>query len=138
MTFSSEHAASLALSHRRRTIGDVGTLQEHLNVDLPHLTAGLDRVRSAWGLAHVARAHRSIMTKVRMMKRVADNQQRTQRESAARQALTHARAGAVDLPQMPESAPLGVPVPHTDPEARPADQHVHSLTHAANAPGVAA
>ena len=38
MTFSSEHAASLVVSHHRRTIGDVGTLPESMREWLPYFT----------------------------------------------------------------------------------------------------
>ena len=165
MTFSSEHANALAVSHRRRTIGDVGTIPESMSEWLPYFTrqeyiectgttpdgrrvlsheAAMirrDLVRSGKGLGRIARIRRHVLSaQARLMMRVADNQQRTHRESQARESLTGAdRHGHANrLCTVAKSVPLRVPVPHTDPIARPADQHVHSLTRAANAPGIAA
>ena len=150
MTFSSEHAASLAVSHRRRTIGYVGTIPESLSEWLPYFTRReyIERTGTTPDgrrvLSHeAAMIHRDrvLFLGLGLGRVVRQSLRENWNRQRGRDLVT------VDLDQItvhtpfsastPEQVSVGSTGPPEPPEP-PADQYVHSLTHAANAPGIAA
>ena len=145
MTFSSEHAASLAESHRRRTIGDVGTLTESMSEWLPYFTRREYIERTGTNpdgsrvLSHWAAMIRRDRTRAGL------GIGRVVRQFCLEDTTwLFVRDQGIDLDQITvhasfsTSTPEQVSVGSTSPPEPPADQYVHSLTHAANAPGIAA
>ena len=150
MTFSSEHADAFAVSHRRRTIGYVGTIPESLSEWLPYFTRReyIERTGTTPDgrrvLSHeAAMIHRDrvLFLGLGLGRVVRQSLRENWNRQRGRDLVT------VDLDQItvhtpfsastPEQVSVGSTGPPEPPEPQ-ADQYVHSLTHAANAPGIAA
>lgn len=148
MTFSNEHADTFAVSHCRRTISDVGTLTETTSEWLPYFTRQeyVDRTGTNPDGSRVLSHDAAMIRRDRVMAGLGigrvvqqfcleDTTWLLVRDQSfyLDQITVHAPFSA----STPEQVSVGSTGPPEPPEP-PADQYVHSLTHAANAPGIAA